>query len=222
MRGLIVGTGPSLRDQLGLIPQFDGLVFICNNSFQDIDGDVWLACDPKWNLHYGQVDGNFDKWNWDQAICEMFNYRYVEGIWIVDGKEYPRSEYVTPPGPAGGLYLGPENKISLNHCSGAQLLNLAVGNQYGCTEVILIGHDFHYNGTQRHYFNGLSDTPGEYPPDLRKTSLFDKRNHGGGDDLLKVYERISQTPGLKSRIVNCTPDSALPWFEMGHFEDYCA
>jgi hypothetical protein len=204
MRGLIVGTGPSLRDQLDLIPQFDGLVFICNNSFQDIDGDVWLACDPKWHEHNGQLwnRGALECWHWDADICEKYNYQYVEGIWM------------------DGLYMGPENKISLNHCSGAQLLNLAAGNQYGCSEIVLIGHDFHYNGTQRHYFNGLSDTPGEYPPALRKTSLFDKSQAGGGNDLMQVYKRIAEQYGLPP-IINCTPDSALPWFEMGNFEDYC-
>jgi len=221
-RGLIVGTGPSLRAQLDLIPRFDGIVFICNNSFQDIHHErmVHLACDPKWHAVYSPVVGDFDKWHWDKGICEKYNYRHVEGIWIVDGKEYPRDKYTTPPGPCGGLYLGPENKISLNHCSAAQLLNLAVGNQYGCTEAILIGHDFHYRADQRHYFTGLSDIDGEYPDAIRKWSLFDKSKTGGGDDLLAVYKRISETPGLKTRIVNCTPDSALPWFEMGNLEDF--
>jgi hypothetical protein len=221
-KGLIVGTGPSLRDQLDLIPRFDGLVFICNNSFQDIPtADVWLACDPKWHKHNGQLwnRGSLECWHWDADICEKYNYRYVEGIWIVDGKEYPRSEYDTPPGPAGGLYMGPENKISLNHCSGAQLLNLAA-NQYGCDTILLVGHDFRYVPEQpRHFFKGLSDVDGEYPPALRKHSLFDKSKTTGGDDLLAVYKRISETQGLP-RIVNATPDSALPWFEMGNFEDY--
>jgi hypothetical protein len=111
-----------------------------------------------------------------------------------------------------------KTKISLNHCSAAQLLNLAA-NQYECDEIILVGHDFHYNGTQRHYFTGLSGIDGEYPAELRKTSLFDKRNHGGGDDLIQVYKRISKTQGLP-RIINCTPGSALPWFEMGNLEDH--
>jgi hypothetical protein len=217
-RGLIVGTGPSLRDQLYLIPRFDGLAFICNNSFQDIAGEVWLACDPKWHSAYSPVVGDFDKWHWDKAICEKYDYRYTEGVWIVDGKEYPRSEYETPPGPAGGLYMGPENKISLNHCSGAQLLNLAA-NQYGCDTILLIGHDFRYVPEQpRHFFKGLSDIDGEYPPALRKHSLFDKG--GAGNDLMQVYKHIAEQYGLPP-IINCTPDSALPWFEMGNFEDYC-
>jgi hypothetical protein len=217
-RGLIVGTGPSLRDQLDLIPQFDGLVFICNNSFQDIAGDVWLACDPKWHAVYSPVVGDFDKWHWDKAICEKYGYKYVGGVWMVDGKAYPRSEYVTPPGDAGGLWLEDKTKISLNHCSAAQLLNLAL-NQYECDEgAILIGHDFHYPaGAPRHYFKGLSDVSGEYPAQLRKWSEFDKR--GKGHDLLQVYRAIADQPG-RPPIYNATPGSSLKCFPMADFEDY--
>ncbi len=136
---------------------------------------------------------------------------------MVDGKAYPRSEYLTPPGPAGGLWMEDKTRISLNHCSGAQLLNLAC-NQYGCDVVLLVGHDFKYEeGKPRHYFTGLSDVEGEYPAELRKHSLFDKS--GAGDDLLHVFKRISETPGLPT-IINVTPDSALPWFPMGNLEDY--
>ena len=130
---------------------------------------------------------------------------------------YPRTQYEVPPGPAGGLWMADKTKISLNHCSAAQLLNLAV-NQYECDPVLLVGHDFSYApGVPRHYFTSLSDVAGEYPAELRKYSLFDKQ--GAGDDLLAVYRRIAATPGLP-RIVNCTPDSALPWFEMGDLRDY--
>ena len=218
MRGLILGTGPSLSKVAPLIPQFDGLVFGCNNTYQDFGLDVWLACDPKWHALYGQVSGDFYKWHWDKGICEKYDYEYVEGVWMVDGIAYPRDQFRTPPGPCGGLWLKDKTRISLNHCSGAQLLNLAA-NQYGCEEIILVGHDFHYNGTQRHYFNGLSKIDGEYPAELRKTSEFRKPNDP--DDLMSVYRRISETPGLP-RIINCTPDSALPWFEFGKLDDYLA
>ena len=169
----------------------------CNNTYIDFDLDVWLACDPKWHTHYGQVYGDFEKWHWDKVICARYGYRYVEGVWV------------------DGLWLKDKSKISLNHCSGAQLLNLAA---FECDEIILVGHDFTYSPDQpRHYFSGLSDIDGEYPPALRKYSKFIKNN--GTDDLLAVYKRISETPGLP-RIINCTPDSALPWFEMGNLGDW--
>ena len=200
-RAVIVGTGPSLADQLDLLPRFDGLVFTCNNTHQDVKTDVWLACDPQWHQHFGKVEGDFDKWHWSKTICENYGYQYVEGIWM------------------DGLYLGPDNKISLNHCSGAQLLNLAA-NHYHCKEIILVGHDFDYPaGRPRHYFKGLSDTAGEYPQPLRKHSLFDKSQTTGGDDLLAVYKRIADTPD-RPEIINCTPGSKLPWFPMGNLENY--
>ena len=118
-----------------------------------------------------------------------------------------------------GLYMGPENKISLNHCSGAQLLNLAAGNQYGCDEIILIGHDFHYNANQRHYFTGLSDTDGEYPQPLRKHSLFDKSKTTGGNDLMAVYKHIADQEGLPP-IYNATEGSALTWFPKRPLTDF--
>jgi hypothetical protein len=197
-KALIVGTGYSLKAQLDLIPKFDGLVFTCNNTHQDVKTDVWLSCDPSWHEMTGQVEGDFDKWHWSKEICDRFGYRYIEGIWM------------------DGLWVQDNTKISLNHCSGAQLLNLAC-NQYECDEVILIGHDFHYDAPQRHYFDGLSETPGEYPQQIRKFSKFDKK--GAGNDLLAVYKHIADQKDLP-KIVNCTPGSALPWFPIREFKDY--
>ena len=198
-RGLILGTGPSLSKVAHLIPQFDGLIFGCNNTYQDFDLDVWLACDPAWHAHYGQVSGSFDAWHWSLEVCEKYGYKHVEGVWM------------------DGLYMADKSKISLNHGSAPQIINLAC-NQYECETVVLLGHDFTYaEGQPRHYFDDLSDVAGEYPQPLRKYSKFIKNN--GTDDLLAVYERIALTPGLP-RVINCTPGSKLPWFEMGNLEDF--
>ena len=200
--GVILGTGPSLAgsaEQVRELGRCGALLFGCNNTFQDFDLDVWLACDPTWHKHYGQVAGDFDKWHWSTEICTKYNYTYIEGVWH------------------DGLWMQDASKISLNHCSGAQLLNLAC-NQYQCGTVLLVGHDFTYReGEPRHYFVDLSDQCGEYPPNLRKFSLFDKK--GQGDDLLAVYKRIAATPGLPE-IINCTPNSALPWFPMGNLCEF--
>lgn len=217
MRALIVGTGYSLRAVLDQLDRFDGLIFTCNNTYQDVRTDVWLACDPAWHEHYGQVTGPFDKWHWDAAICERFDYRHVEGVWMVDGVAYPRSEFEAAPGPVGWLWLEDKSRISLNHASGPQLLNLAL-NQYGCEEAVLIGHDFRYiPGKPRHYFTGLSEIDGEYPAEIRKHSEFDKQ--GKGHDLLAVYREISKTPGCPP-IYNATEGSALPWFPYRALEDF--
>jgi len=188
-----------LRGVLSKIPRFDGLIFTCNNSYKDVRTDVWLACDPAWHHHYGQVSGDFDKWHWDADICSAYGYTYVEGIWHT------------------GLWLKDKSKISLNHCSSAQLLNLAL-NQYGCNEAVLIGHDFRYPlGQPRHYFSGLSETDGEYPQAIRKFSKFDK---GPGQyDLLDVYDEISRTEGIPP-IYNATQGSALTAFPYRPLEDF--
>lgn len=221
MIGVVLGTGPSLTASLpvlNLLRAQGALLFGCNMTHRYIQLDVWLACDPKFHELYGRQEiPGCDQWHWDADICRRFGYRHVEGVWLVDGQMYRRDEYETPPGPAGGLWLTDDSKISLNHCSGAQLLNLAC-RQYRCDPVLLAGHDFKYEpGRPRHHFDDLSDLAGEYPEPLRKWSEFDKG--GKGDDLLKVYRRIAATPGIP-RVVNCTPDSALPWFEFGALEDF--
>jgi len=198
MRGLILGTGYSLRSQLGVIPKFDGLIFGPNNTYQDFRLDVWLACDPDWHALNSPVTGDFDKWHWDKGICEKHGYRHIEGVWH------------------DGLWLKDTTKISLNHGSAPQLINLAC--HYGCEEIVLVGHDFHYEAPQRHYFDNLSDQKGEYPAPLRQNSKFIKNN--GQDDLLHVYKRICETPN-RPRIVNATPGSALPWFPIRKLEQYC-
>jgi len=201
MRGLILGTGYSLRQQIDLIPRFDGLVFGPNNTSKDFDLDVWLACDPAWHEHYGRVEGDFDKWHWSREVCDAFGYRYVEGVWH------------------DGLWLADKTKISLNHGSAPQLINLAA-NQYGCDEIVLVGHDFHYDAPQRHYFDDVSDRPGEYPAPLRKFSKFIKTN--GQDDLLAVYGRIKDSiEGTGIKIVNCTPESKLHHFPFDELWAYC-
>ena len=205
MRGLIVGTGPSLRSVLGQLSRFDGLIFTCNNTYRDVRTDVWLACDPAWHHHYGQVSGDFDKWHWSPDICSAYGYSYIEGIW-----------HESKTGPMR-LWLKDKTKITLAHCSSAQLLNLAA-NQYGCSEIVLVGHDFSYpKGQPRHYFSGLSDKDGEYPAAIRKHSAFDK---GPGQyDLIDVYNELARTEGIPP-VWNATVGSALTAFPYRPLEDF--
>lgn len=160
-----------------------------NNVHEDIDLNVWIACDPSWHETYSPVTGDFEKFHWDRSICNKYGYRYIEGRW------------------AEGLSLDPDY-IHYNHSSGAQALNLAV--LYGCNPILLVGFDMHYSGPQRHYFGGLSDTDGEYPDHLRKYSSF--------DGLLGDYQKIADQDGLPE-IINCTPGSAMTCFPMGEIDD---
>lgn len=204
--GIVLGTGPSLTESADLVRQLKrqgALVFGVNKTYEDFDIDVLICCDPMFHAHYGKIEGDFEHWHWDRKICDWYGYRYIEGRWFSGA-----------PVPPYGLSTDP-SWISLNHCSSAQALNLAVHK--GCDTILLAGHDFRYEpGRPRHYFN-LSDVLGEYPEPLRKYSEFDKK--GRGDDLLRVYRDISRQQGLP-RIINCTPGSSLPWFEFGNLEDF--
>ena len=201
MRAAIIGTGYSLRSVIGELHRFDGLLFAPNNVPADLLAAgcdprviVWLANDPLWHDYYGKQWGWYSKWHWDKMICQKYGYSWIEGI---HPKDWHR-----------GLWLKDRSKIALNHCASAALLNLAL-NQYGCSEAVLVGHDFHYDGPRRHYFDNLSDVPGEYPAPLRKHSLFDKG--GQQHDLLTTYKEISETPDCPP-IWNATEGSKLPWF----------
>jgi hypothetical protein len=208
------------------LPRFAGRLFVCNNCWSEPwvraawkrtrIRPVWLACDPAWHDFHGRqaLPDWIDAWHWSPEICARYGYRYIEGVWLSEGHVYPQKR--TPKGPVGGLWLADSTRISLNHCSAAQLLNLAL-NQYGCSEAVLVGHDFHYDGPQRHYFDNLSDVPGEYPAPLRKHSLFDKG--GQQHDLMTTYREISATPDCPP-IWNATEGSKLPWFPRRDLKDF--
>jgi hypothetical protein len=194
MIGVVIGTGPSLSDVADELRQLKAAgrvkLFGINNTYKDFDLDVWIACDPTWHAHYGQVRGGFDKWHWSRDICETYGYKFVEGVWL------------------DGLSLD-KTKLSLGHSSGWQALQLAV--HYGCDKILLVGYDMTYReGESRHYFS-LSDVKGEYPAPLRKWSLFDKPDKTG---LLYNYKNIADqcNRGELPPIINCTPRSAMHWF----------
>lgn len=212
MIAIVIGTGYSLLQQMDEIRALKAagkvMLFGVNNTFDDFSLDCWVACDEAWHEHRfrtaGPVTGPFDKWHWDGDICRQGGYKYIQGCWsggsmgAVNQWKTVRDGY--------GLSLDPD-WISLNHGSAPQAINLAV--HYGCDPILLVGHDFHYDSPRRHYFADVSDVPGEYPKELRKTSSFHKQ--GAGDDMEAVYARMAATPG-RPRIFNVTPGSKLKAF----------
>lgn len=196
MIGVVIGTGPSLADVADDLHELKAegriTLFGINNTYKDFNLDSWIACDPKWHEHYGQVYGDFDKWHWDKDICREYGYKWIHGIWL------------------DGLSTDPDH-LSLGHASGWQALNLAV--HYRCDKILLVGHDMTYRENEpRHYFN-LSDKDGEYPQPLRKYSEFLKPD---GSGLLTNYKHIADQceRGEIPKIYNCTPQSAMTWFPM--------
>jgi len=192
MKALIIGTGPSIKDQYSDIKRLanDGFkLFGVNNTYEDFPLDAWIACDPSWHQIYGKVEGDFDKWHWNKAICDKYGYKYIEGRW------------------GDGLSLD-DSYIHYGHSSGYQALGLAI--HYGATEVYLCGYDMNYSAEVRHYFSGLSAQGGEYPQELRKYSTF--------DGLIRCYETIARQEGLP-KIYNCTKDSSMKCFEYRDISD---
>ena len=201
--GVILGTGPSLADVADELRALKAagkvMLFGMNNSYKDFDLDVWLACDPAWHKHNGQVTIDADCWHWDKVICEKYGYKHIPGLWL-DGLSTDK------------------DYISFGHSSGWQCLNLAV--HYGCDPILLCGYDMTYRkGKPRHYFTGLSEVEGEYPEPLRKHSLFLKSD---GSGLLPNYAHIADQcrRGEVVPIVNCTKHSAMTCFPMGELSDF--
>lgn len=200
MRALIIGTGPSLTPEaIDLVNGSSLPKFGCNNVYQVVpDLTAHLACNPEWWDFYGEdVCGHgFEKWTWDKPTSEKWGIAHIRGEW------------------GDGLSTDPE-VIHYGHSSGYQLINLAL--HYGVREFVLIGYDLRfpkgYNGFtktaggDRHYF-------GEYPPALQHWTCHKMGKEGEIGGLLECYRTIDpEEYGI--RIINCSPGSALDFFEVG-------
>jgi hypothetical protein len=207
VRGIVLGTGPSVTpDQIELIKKSGLPVYGCNNAYQIVDLTALLACNIEWWAHYWRIDealrnGDFEKWTWDRATADRYGIGYIKGEW---GK---------------GLSTDPA-VIHYGHSSGYQLVNLAY--HYGVREMILVGYDLRYPpgydgmkkiaGGDRHYF-------GEYPKELQHWTKFGIGDQGELCGLLDCYRTIKpEDYGL--RIVNCSPGSALDFFETGDLSEW--
>jgi len=204
---VIIGTGPSLTvEQLERVryarQQNQCRVFGVNNAVMVTPLDVHMACNIEWWDHYKDSaalrDSKADKWTWDKATADRYGINYIPGKW--------GDSFSTDPG-----------YIHYGHASGFQILNLAY--HYGARNFILIGYDMRYlpgydrakhkAGQGRHYF-------GEYPKALQHWPKVGPNGEFTG--LLKVFRTID-TDALGVRIINCTPDSALDFFETAELDE---
>jgi len=207
MRGIILGTGPSVTPEV--IEQLQSTrlpIFGCNNSYQIATLTALLSCNIEWWDYYWKADpelreASFDKWTWSRETADKYDINYIAGDW------------------GDGLSTTP-GLIHYGHSSGYQILNLATV-QYGVTEAILVGYDLRYpgkydgtkriNGGARHYF-------GEYPKELQHWTRFNMGENGELNGLLTCYRGIKTGENL--RIINCSPGSALDFFEMGRLSEW--
>ena len=200
--GVVLGTGPSLAP---MIPRLNAdraagryRLFGINCTFRDFPVlDGFIACDPPWWKIYGRefraAHPSTPAWSWDENVARLFHVEHIPGRWF------------------DGISNDP-TWISYNHSSGAQALNIAA--LCGCEPLVLVGFDMDYRpGERRHYFAGLSDVDGEYPPALRKHSTF--------AGLLGNYQAIANQVD-RPAILNATPGSAMRCFPMTTLDDVLA
>ncbi len=206
MRGIVLGTGPSVTpeviEQLGKtkLP-----IFGCNNAYQVAPIKALLSCNTEWWDYYWKDEalrnGDFEKWTWDKPTSERLGISYIRGEW------------------GDGLSTDPD-VIYYGHSSGYQLVNLAY--HYGVREMVLIGYDLRYPkgyngmkqqaGGDRHYFD-------EYPKALQHWTKFNMGQNGEINGLLECYRTIKPKDyGLN--IINCSPGTALDFFELGTLSDW--
>lgn len=200
VRAIILGTGPSVTPAvLEQVKRSGLLVFGCNNTYQVAELTALMSCNIEWWEYYWPRDeklraGTFDKWTWDRATADRFGIKHIRGEW-------------------GDSLSTDPSYIHYGHSSGYQLLGIAY--HYGVREMLLVGYDLKYPkgyskadrnpGGDRHYF-------GEYPKELQHFPSV-----GGNGEMLGLLDcyRTIDCKALGLRIINCTPGSALDFFEVG-------
>ena len=201
MRGVILGTGPSLtQEAIDLVNASSLPKFGCNLTFQALRLDALYVNNREFWEYYGAELDEYDcpKWTYHKDIAEKHNAHFVQGAWEPGLSKDP-----------GYLHWG--------HGSGYELLGVAY--LLGITEFVLIGYDLRYPkgynkternpGGERHFF-------GEYAPELQHWPSVGPNGEMTG--LLDCYRTID-TEELGIRIINCSPGSALDFFEMGKLEN---
>ena len=204
MRAIIIGTGPSLTPRaIDLINQSKLLKFGCNLAYRVVNLDVLYCNNKEFWAHYRDELAALGcaKWTYCEEVAQEHGARFIQGIW------------------APGLSTDP-NVLHWGHGSGYELMGIAY--HYGVTEFVLIGYDLRFpagydgikqvTGGDRHFF-------GEYPPELQHWTKFNMGGNGELNGLLDCYRTID-TDALNIRIINCSPGSALDFFEMGTLAEY--
>ena len=204
MRGIIVGTGPSLTgDVIAAVNASSLPKFGCNLTYRDVDLDVLYANNKEFWAYYGDELAGLaiEKWAYAEE-ARQYGAHIIKGVWQPSLSKDP-----------GVLHWG--------HSSGYELLGIAY--HHGVREMILVGYDLKmpkgYNGFTRELGDGKRNYFGAYPKELEHWPKYDFGPNGEMGGLLKVYRTID-CADLALRIINCSPGSALDFFEVGRLEDY--
>lgn len=150
--------------------------------------DILYAADDRWWLHHrGCPDFAGEKWT-THSVPGNDKLKLAEryGLNLIRGTE------------AEGFSLDPD-RIHYGSNSGFQAINFGLHGLAFDGLVLLIGFDMRVVDGRRHFF-------GDHPIGMRRMT-----------DYTKWFPEFAM--GAKSlppsaRVINCTPDSALPHFEM--------
>ena len=202
MRGIIIGTGPSLTPEaIELVKGSELPKFGCNLTYKVLDLDALYINNREFWAHYGEYLDLYQcsKWTYHKDIAKKHGAHFVQGVW-------------EPGLSADSRYL------HWGHGSGYELIGIAY--LLGIREFILIGYDLRYPqgyskesrnpGGKRHFF-------GEYPKELEHWPAVGEGGEMTG--LISCYRTID-VDDYGIRIINCSPGSALDFFETGKLENY--
>ncbi len=192
-RCIVAAPGPSLPYLEHCGPVVDGKipVIVVQDAWRRIPwADVLYGCDARWwNYHKGAPEFRGERYSTtDRGTNRKENEAEAYGIqllWGVHGTGFSRKPDT--------LHYGSN--------SGFQAINLAI--LFGCTDIALVGFDWHRPGGKTHFF-------GEHPP-------------GFGNANFSTWTREMQIAADRLEgvnIVNCTPDSALRVFPMGTLDAF--
>ncbi len=210
--GVLVATGPSLNpNQLNILRDLhedDNVkVFTINNTFMVYPWtDCHISCDgPWWRWYWPKSQMLREmfclKYTWYPEIAKAFNIAYVKAI-VKDGLS-------TDPG-----------IVHINHGSGPMMMNLAY--HFGIRHMVLLGHDMKfapdYNAAKRHPGSFPRHYFGEYPKPLQHWPSVKIPASGHLQGLIDAYAKM-QVDELGTKVVNCTPESALTMFPYRNWEE---
>lgn len=211
---VLVATGPSVKDQIDEIRKakikHGARLITVNNAYEIAPfTDAHISCNLDWWRHYWPKSAilremGCPKFTWYKDVAKDYGIQYVKAI-VKDG-------------------LSTDPRIlHINHGSGPMAINLAL--HLGIKKLLLVGHDMKfgrdYNGrakktgsSDRHFF-------GEYPKKLQHfpSIKVGKSAPGVLDGLIEAYNKMPndlKKGGMK--VINCTPNSALPTFPMSTLE----
>lgn len=177
--------------------------FGCNLTFKVFDLDALYINNREFWEHYGKELAEYEcpKWTYVREVAEKHDAHYIQGVWEPGLSTDP-----------GYLHWG--------HGSGYELIGIAY--HLGVREFILAGYDLRFPkgydgfkqeaGGDRHFF-------GEYPKELQHWTKYNIGPNGELNGLLDMYRTID-TEKLGIRIINCSPGSALDFFEVGNLADW--